>query len=217
MQTSSFTRLLTILTCAAALSFHHTAEAGFVAVDPFENGSSAGLSLVTAMVGWSFAPTVNIAVTQLGYYDFGGNGLGESHEVGIWANGGALLGSATVATGDPILDNFRYTPSPAINLTAGQTYVIGGYQTTAGRDDLLTGTISVSGFSTAPQITYGGQRATLFAAAFSRPDGTYSGATDGIWGPNFQFEVATTVPEPGTALFGLALLGAALTRRARRS
>jgi hypothetical protein len=68
--------------------------------------------------------------------------------------------------------------------------------------------------ATAPQITYGQSR-RVFAPALSRLDST-DGAPNAYFGPNFQF-VATPVPEPTTALFGLALLGITAAGRWRRA
>jgi hypothetical protein len=62
--------------------------------------------------GWTFTLTGTLTVTDLGWFDFGGNGLAASHDVGIWASDGTLLVSATVPSGTTggLIGAFRYTP-----------------------------------------------------------------------------------------------------------
>ena len=180
------------------------AHASLIAIDPIEDRFLAGIGAGSAMVGWSFMANADITVTSLGYY----SSYWESHPVGVWHNGGALLGSGTVLTSDPSIDGFRYTSVAPISLLAGQTYVIAGFQTSA--EDFLSLNAGYSSFSAAPEISYIGHRFPS-TPDFERPDVTTIFFDDGLFGPNFVFEA---VPEPGTAtLVGLALVGVCLRRR----
>jgi hypothetical protein len=186
---------LTFLVAAiAAFSTALTTHASSIAVDPVENGGSTSFG-GSQTLGWTFTANDNIIVTELGYYDFGFDGLGESHQVGIWNLDGPLLGSAIVTTGDPIIDGFRYEPSSPILLLAGQSYVIGGFQS-ANVDRTLTSASGMTSFTTAPEITFGEER-NMPTASFSRPDESHISGGAGAFGPNFQFE-PTTIPEPTT-------------------
>ncbi|HZJ16509.1 MAG TPA: DUF4082 domain-containing protein [Chthoniobacteraceae bacterium] len=186
------------------------ARAGLVAVDLVDNDSRGFLTMPTTE-GWSFKPNVNVTVTHLGFLDYEGDGLNFSHAVGLWLNGGALLGSTTVQTSDPLLDGFRYTSLTPINLLAGQTYVIGAFYS-PNSDFLRVVPFGASSFSTAPEISYLGARYVVGPNSLQRPD--VVSTTTGFWGPNFQF-TPTVVPEPGTALFGFALVGAIVGFRRR--
>lgn len=81
------------------------------------------------MIGWEFTVgSAPIEVSGLGYFDFGGNGLAHSHQVGIWQTDQTLVGSAIVPAGTaaPLTDFFRYvSPASPFNLSSGSTYVIG--------------------------------------------------------------------------------------------
>jgi hypothetical protein len=105
----------------------HHIHADTIAADPSDNGGAVFFT-TGVMIGWTFTANADVTVTRMGYFDVNGNGLAESHEVGIWDLGGALLGSVFVSTSDPLTDGFRYALSPAISLIAGQSYVIGGFE-----------------------------------------------------------------------------------------
>ena len=130
--------------------------------------------------------------------------------MGIWENAGALLGSVTVTTDGALLDGFHYVAAPPISLVAGSTYVIGGLNRTSG-DAVLQQGFGYSSLVTASQITYQGARSGS-GGSLSRPDTSPVGG--GHFGPNFQF-VVMAVPEPGTALFSLALAATMALRRQR--
>ena len=133
--------------------------------------------------------------------------------MGIWELGATnpLLGSAVVTTTGALLDGFRYVASPAINLIANKTYVIAGASHTG--DAVMQMNFGYTTFSTASQITYGSPR-FRGGGAFTLPDQVT--ATGPYFGPNFQF-VLTAVPEPGTVLFGLGVIGFVATRRRKRA
>ena len=84
-------------------------------------------------IGWRFSIANPISVTELGFWDQEGDGLGESHAVAIWNTSGlgdlaSALVSGTVAagTGSPFHpgSQFRIVNVTATLLPAGD-YVIG--------------------------------------------------------------------------------------------
>jgi hypothetical protein len=206
-------RLLgTILLAALFATSGLTANATILplAVTFDDSGQSCG-SGPQVNIGWEFSIGSTISVTQLGFWDASGDGLGEVHQVAIWhASGAGDLGSAivsgTVAAGtvDPLVpgSHFRVVDVTATLLSPG-TYVIGGrlpgQQVDAYKDQAL-GTINNLAFG--PGITFI-QKRFVGDPAFIRPDNT--GAGSGIYGPNFTF---ATVPEPsGIALAACGLVG----------
>ena len=92
-------------------------------------------------IGWSFTVGANpITVSQLGLYDSGGNGLAESHQIGLWTGDGSLLlRSTTVPAGTSatLSGAYRYVPVTPVTLNAGQTYVIGAFYSVNSGDDIL--------------------------------------------------------------------------------
>jgi hypothetical protein len=185
----------------------------FAAVDVAATPGATGTFVIGGgTVGWSFTAGANMTVTELGYYDLNGDGLGESHPVGVWDSMGVLMGSATVTTNDPLIDSFRYTQTTPFQLQLGQTYVIGAYHT-ENVDNYLSsyGLKPLASYTTAPAVIYEGSRIS-FGPSFVEP--TITGEVVGRFGPNFQF-YTTPIPEPATALFGLALVGFCATARRR--
>jgi len=163
-------------------------------------------------------------VTELGYQDFGLNGLITSHQVGIWRlSDQVLIGSAVVpgGTSGTLDGHFRYASlaSPT-TLASGVTYVISGFdngQDPHVWDEEIGGYPNgdVSGFSVNPAITINGAHGP-WQSSFGFPS-SYSIIGDArtvLMGPNFKFN---PVPAPGAiALLGLGagLVGWIRRRRA---
>lgn len=83
----------------------------------------------TGTAGIEFTPTTNLIVNALGYQDAGGDGLGSTHQVGIWnATTNVELVSTTIQSGTgSVLDtNYRYEDVAPVLLEAGQSYYLGG-------------------------------------------------------------------------------------------
>jgi hypothetical protein len=127
-----------IATCLAfALLSLECLLAGEIKASPFPalkdsgyNGQAIGVGgpLVGGVTcGWAFTPQIDVLVTELGFYDFLGDGLNIRHDVGIWNEEGLLLTWARVPAGTaaPLVGEYRYSPAPQVLLLAGHSYVVG--------------------------------------------------------------------------------------------
>ena len=159
--------------------------------------------------GWRFAVgDTPLAVTHLGYFDAGLDGLTDSHMVGIWDSAGTLMTQATVPSGTEgtLISAYRFTLAAPATLQANTTYFIGGLSPTT--SDAIIAFEAPQTY--ASEITY--QTATYSqVTGFASPDTAFSGS-HGVFGPNVQF---TPVPEPHHyAMFtGLGLAGFFFIRR----
>ena len=146
-----------------------------------------------------------ITVTKLGFFDYGANGLSESHDVGIWEVGNSTaLVTATVTTtslleGPTIAGagQFRFVElSSTVELSANTSYRIGAYFSSDHSDAWAHANDANASQTVASAITYLAPR-YKYDSGLSYPD-QVNNRVVGYLGPNFQF-----VPEPGT--FGLLL------------
>ena len=166
-------------------------------------------------IGWTFTVGAQgITVSDLGFFDQGGDGLNTAHNVGIWNSGGSLLASITVPSGTAgsLVSGFRYAAlSSGLSLAANQTYTIGA-EITVNSSDLFWNQTAAT---IDPKITYGEARDSAvnnnFTSGFTDPVRSRSDLNFGEFGPNFQ-----VVPEPGTlALLSLPLIALLGARRLR--
>src|SRR6476646_6911978 len=152
------TIVLVVLLCfAAAISY-----AGSVLNPALSFTGGGNFGAPSGTYGWTFTLTNAVSIDNLGYFDFGGNGLNAAHTVDLWANDGTLLLSATVPSGTTgFLNNgFRYTAVAPLVLGPGN-------YTIAGCDDGNSGdpvTVEVSSVTTASGITYNGSRSASGAS-----------------------------------------------------
>ena len=176
-------------------------------------------ALADLTIGWSFTVgPQSVSVTDLGFFDYNGDGLDTAHEVGLWNSSGSLLTSVTVpaGTGGTLVDGFRFTLlSSALDLVANQGYVIGAHITVNSGDIFYTATSA----TLAPEFTFGTPLDDADpAVGFVQPVRTRPDVGFGFFGPNFRFvDQVSAVPEPGTlALLALGMAGAGVARRRRR-
>ena len=166
------------------------------------SGPDSFSSSSSTTFGWSFTLTgTSTEVTQLGFFDYGDDGLANAIPVAIWTSAGTQVASATVPAGTAgtLVSGFRYvTLTTPVYLSAG-SYTIGGLYTGSSSDYFLA---SVTTLNAASGVTYGAPRAaTGNSLAFPSSD-IYSGSYfNGYFGPNFEIG---TAPEP-RAWMALAL------------
>jgi hypothetical protein len=166
--------------------------------------------------GWAFTSNQAINIASLGWFDYEGNGLVDSHQVGIWDASGNLQMSGTVGagTGDPLLAGFRYTTAlTGTTLLAAGTYVVAGLST---YDDDAWREVDPARVTMGSAITYLEDRtseSTMFEFA-----GETQGLDVGYFGANFEYDAAAAVPEPSVvslSLLGLGMMGVAARKRRR--
>src|SRR5262245_26670035 len=78
----------------------------------------------TGTRGWTFyvsSPATGISITQLGVFDFVGDGLINSHQIGLWTTDGALLASVLIPAGlsGSFVGGYRYMPIEPLFIPAG--------------------------------------------------------------------------------------------------
>lgn len=138
-------------------------------------------------VGWSFVPSVNIEISELGMAN-----LGQTLEVTLWTDSLQPLASEIVSTSE--FDDFgKFQPISTVLLMAGNRYYVSA---------LTSAATPIGGIAT--EVSSGPTHISPYLAGFAN----YSIRLDGVWnpsqqvygdtlffGPTFRFQV---VPEPGT-------------------
>jgi hypothetical protein len=91
--------------------------------------------------GWKFSVSKQITVSGLAVFDFGSNGLSQSHQAGLWnADGSVLLASGMVTNSSPLvastdsLGGWRTVAITPLVLQAGD-YVVGANYPNAATED----------------------------------------------------------------------------------
>ncbi|MCK5354226.1 MAG: DUF4082 domain-containing protein [Methyloprofundus sp.] len=181
----------------ALVSLSSAAVATPMAALSFTGGSAVTGLPLPATVGWKFTTGSNaLSVTELGFYDHAGDKkLNDDHEVGIFTVGSSLLASTTITSSSSLEGDFLYESlGTALTLAANTTYHIGAFMPTA--DDVIIGLASAT---TASDISYLNASFTP-GSILSNPSNNI-GADHGLFGPNFKFEVVSSVPAPSVLVF----------------
>jgi hypothetical protein len=187
-----------------------TAAASTIALQWSGSGSVGGSEQTR---GWAFTSDKAINIASLGWFDYEGDGLVDSHQVGIWDASGNLQLSGIVDAGstDPLQAGFRYTTTlTGTTLLAAGTYVVAGLSTY--NDDAWRGVDPAS-------VTLGSAITYLEDRTSETSEFEFAGQTQGLdvgyFGANFQYD-AVDVPEPSAvslSLLGLGMMGVAARKR----
>ena len=157
-------------------------------------------------VGLGLGPRHDIIVTRLGIFDYGGDGLVNSHEVGLWlrdpgSDTGSLLASVTIPAGTTadFIDGYRWMSIPPVSMPVGlAAYTVGAHYSAGDAD--AVGVVVIG--QEAPDIGFVFENGRLaFGPDLAFPN-IYTSSPEGQLGPrfweaNFQYRV---VPEPATWL-----------------
>jgi len=201
-------RAITIISSLAC--FGVSAGADSVAVHPDFTGQSYGTSQNSQSVGWGFTVNTSISVTMLAIFDHRGDGLIDSHRVGVWDSGGTLIVEATVPSGTSanLLDGFRYVGINQQPLTPGD-YVIGAYYNSQSQD-LLPG--SATTLVEDPAILFAGAR---YGLGGNLPFPNVFQGGNNHFGPNFQFKPSPVPDQSSPALLLAGVMSLFITLRIR--
>lgn len=197
--------------CATALFWAAPMSGGTIAVGI--GTVTSGVDNSTYNTGFAFTTSIGFTVTGFDVYDAGGDGLLNSHDVGIFDSVGTLLVSATIPAGTVATLNGVYrsvTISP-FALAAG-SYVLSELSVTS----FDPGVVNVTSVTPIAGLTVGATDLVLkpSPAALTKPT-TLSGFGQQFFTGNFE---VSDVPEPATlSLAGIALIGGLLLRRFRRA
>jgi len=180
------------------------------------NTATCATSNTTGTLGWQFVVDNPITINALGIFDIFGDGLFESHRVGIWAlNNTTALATTTVQAGtaSTLIDGFRYENITPLLLAPG-IYRLGAEYIldfmTGSADGYVRNLTGGAVFTTHPDITFSGG---VRGGGFSYPNLFDNGLGVGGFGPNAQ-----VVPIPAALpLFLSALAVFGFVARKRRS
>jgi len=137
-----------------------------------------------------------LTVTSLGLFDSGTPGFSQSHSVGLWTTGRALLAEADFSPGlNGFSENgFQYLNlvSPVV-LQSGVDYILGASYP-SGTSDLCYANDTLHYETWSPAVTYLNSRYTADGAGFIFPPYTVGGLS--YVGANLEY----SIPEPKTLI-----------------
>lgn len=175
-------------------------------------GSFTDYGSSTWNLGWSFTVNTPTTVYGLGNIDINLDAFaGTPQKVGLWDSTGTLLASVSVDNTGLLVGDWRFESITPLDLTVGQSYVVGGQ---GGAD--YTGDTAVTVDSS---ITYTSDLYTITSLSdpLTEPaltEGLTTPGNAGWFGANLLLTPATPTPEPGTlALAGLGVAGFLAARR----
>jgi hypothetical protein len=185
-------------------------------------GAHAGMSTGNLNIGKQFTVSgPGITILDLGAYDYGGNGLIDSHVLTLFtinSGAGAAGASATSVTGGSLTipagtgttleDGFRFEAltTPVYLAPGNYSLIVYGFDYPGG--DTYGDISSTAGEPTGPDVTDIAFDPFSFTSATS-PSYPTSGDTNNHYSVSFLYDVgALAVPEPPSfALLGLAAAG----------
>jgi hypothetical protein len=150
------------------------------------------------VVGASFT-SFGMTLGSLGFFDYGGDGLAASYQLGLWDSSQNLLATATVTPSSPLIGDFRYASIPPITIGSfanPQTFTIGALLPPSMSDIWLDNVNLVlgSGFAGAGTGRFQTSPTLVFPAALDSS-------------PYYVVNAGGAIPEPGTfALSGIGIV-----------
>jgi hypothetical protein len=202
------------------------ANAGPIALDIVQDGTTSVPVADDVTIGWAFSINAALTLDALATWDQDADGLNESQTVSLWTEAGILLSSVLVDnTATPIAPGFASNTSgqwlfqDVADIVLGIGNYVIGTDRNGGSGDVfqLEDTI----LSLDPRVVFQGDRYSSFGA-FAFPTITTVGtAYEGnhFFGPTFSIAGdVVAAPEPGSlALFGLGLAAIGFTRRRKNA
>jgi hypothetical protein len=212
-------KLILTIVAGALLTMAAPAMKAALIIDVGPSSTIGGFVAGNYVAGTEFTTANPLTILSLGWLDVEGDGLGASHNIGLWDSGQNLLATALI------------TPSSATVLSAQGTAL--WYMENITPLLLAPGTYRVAGDAASPdQQGLEGDRignGVTLSAGYVRtsyPDGGFAFPNETYGSNVVRATLSTTadgsgsvsqVPEPATfALGGLGLLGLALTARRRK-
>jgi PEP-CTERM motif len=184
----------------------------------FTGGFTTPFTTSQGTGGWEFSVGATpVTVNALGFWDEGGDGIGNSHQVGLWDSSQNLLRSGTVTNASTIVAStsldgrWLFVSIPQITLSNGTFVVAATYDGRGGADPDLA---RVAPFTTTmPGITLiTGRQAIGAGLPFPNQVLAFN-----VFGPTLANLNGAAAPEPGTAaLLATGALGALALRRRRK-
>ncbi len=157
-------------------------------------------------IGWEFTVSMPMAVSALGVWDYGSDGLSKVHQIGLFrVSDSSLVVSATLIDGSnaALIDGSRFVDVPSTPLVPGTSYYI--LADDFSTDPFVSGNGSI-GF--APEINWLAVADTPVNTIFGTP--TFTPGTMGNLGPNFRY----AVPTPGAvSILGIGAMLIGMRRR----
>ncbi len=211
MELKPLLKLNHFLVTAANLLFiasTHADTPAFVFANTFGNPPSS----FTGTRGWEFGrwntQTNDLLVTQLGVFDSGGDGLVNSHPVGLWRENpggltGTFLASAVVPAGTdaPLINGYRWVSISPVVIPYAFARYIAGAQFSAGDADALVAPLPFSLtleigplLASNGRLVLGPDLAYPYGYSIPRMEGQIG---EQFFTPSFQYVIA---PEPGMPL-----------------
>ncbi len=200
---TSFIAISSLLSSIVAAPSHALSALGWTSSNnnPATTASTRGFA-------FNVVDANGVTVTDLSFYDENGDGLAQSHDIGLWDSTGILLASATASAGvvNPLSVNglFRTVAVTPFLLPQGNNYAVGALFLANSGDRQAFNFINLT---TPSQISYVETR-FINDASLARPTNTNS--VRGLPGGSFEFTPVTPVPFEFNPGLGLALLGGGL-------